>query len=325
MQGNAADRASDRSGKLPISSVITSGEWGKTALSTTVANYIASDSDTQSLFRNEFDRKPFRFQHTLHHFPIFSMDAMAELAVRLSSKHGRCYFDLGDAKAKDGWSAGATSVTAKDVLAGIANNRALVILKRVHLEPEYKPVLESFEAELSEMFGINIGSRYRDGLMTLLVASPGRVTPYHVDGEANLLMQIQGTKSVYIFDGNNREILPTHELEGFWAGDINATRYKEDMQDRAWEYQIGPGDGVTNPVTFPHWVKTGSEVSIALSVNFKRVTDDVADAYKVNKQLRKLGLNPTQPGRAKTIDHLKGMAYRTAKLARRSLKAKSKS
>ena len=248
---------------------------------------------------------------------------MSELAVRLSAKHGRCYFDLGDTKAKDGWSPGSPDVTAKDVLAGIANNRALVILKRVHLEPEYKQVLDAFEVELSEMFGFNIGTRYRDGLMTLLVASPGRITPYHIDGEANLLMQIQGTKSVYIFDGDNREILPSSELEGFWAGDINATRYKEHLQDRAWEYVIGPGDGVTNPVTFPHWVQNGTDVSIALSVNFKRITDDVADAYKVNKQLRKMGLNPTQPGRAKTIDHLKGMAYRTAKLARRTLKTKS--
>lgn len=135
-------------------------------------------------------------------------------------------------------------------------------------------------------------------------------------------MQMQGSKSVYIFDGDNREVLPTHELEGFWSGDIKAPRFKEHLQSQAWEYVISPGDGVTNPVIYPHWVRNGTDVSISLSVNFKRVIDNVADSYKVNSQLRKLGWRPTEPGRVKVIDQTKGMIYRTAKRVKKQLSAK---
>ena len=74
--------------------------------------------------------------------------------------------------------------------------------------------------------------------MTVLITSPGRVTPYHLDGEANLLMQIRGSKSVHIFDGNDRDVVPGDELERFWSGDIKAPFYKKHLQDRASTFGI---------------------------------------------------------------------------------------
>jgi hypothetical protein len=250
------------------------------------------------------------------------MDAVMDLARRLAPKPGRWYFEQGEADPKAGWTAGNVNLPITEVLAGVADNRSLVMFKRVQLETDYKQILDAIQEELSDIFGFDMTKRYRDGLMTVLVASPGRVTPYHIDGEANLLMQMQGSKSVYIFDGDNREVLSTRELEGFWSGDIKAATLKEHLQNQAWEYIISPGDGVTNPVIFPHWVRNGADVSISLSMNFKRVVDNVADSYKVNSQLRKLGWRPMEPGRVRAIDQTKGMIYRTAKRLKKQLAAK---
>jgi hypothetical protein len=285
-------------------------------------NYLASDASTRQLFLSDFDRRPFAFSHTLHTSELFTFDAISDLATRIAAKQNRWYVEQGDTKAKNGWNPGLASRSLTESLAGIAQNRSLVMLKRIQEEPEYKNLLDTLEEELSDLSGIDIGSHYSDGLMTLLVTSPGRVTPYHLDGEANLLMQIRGTKSVYIFDGNNPEILSCQELEGFWSGNIKAPVYKEHLQDQSWKYELYPGAGVTNPVIFPHWVQNGPEISISISVNFKRVRDDSADAYRINKQLRKFGLHPLPPGSVKMVDHTKGMVYRTAKRFKRYMAAK---
>jgi hypothetical protein len=291
-------------------------------MDTALLPYIDCAADSSLLFRNEFDRTPFAFTHTLQDSPYFTMPAIRDLVARLAPRPGRWYIEHGDTTPEVGWSGGEPGAQLMETLDGIADNRSLIILKRVQLEPEYNEILGQLQDELSEMLGFDLMTRYRDGLMTVLVASPGRVTPYHLDGEANLLMQISGSKSVYIFDGNNREVLPWQELEGFWSGDIKAPRYREQLQDGAWEFVIEPGMGVTNPVIFPHWVRNGDRVSISLSVNFKRITDDLADAHKVNRKLRSLGLHPAEPGSHKTVDHLKAMAYRTAWRAKRYLNSK---
>jgi hypothetical protein len=291
----------------------------KTAMQTKPFQYLPGDAAAAQVFCSGFDRGPFLFMHQLDRSPCFSYDALLKLAERVSPKQNRWYYDEGDTRPEKGWSVRNNSRTLVESLLGIADNRALIMLKRVHEEPEYQEILQALEAELSRLASIDMASRYRDGLMTILISSPGRVTPYHMDGEANLLMQIRGTKSVYIFDGNNREVLSSQELEKFWSGDIHAPVYREHLQDRAWRFELAPGLGVSNPVIFPHWVQNGPEVSISLSVNFKRRVDNEADAHRVNRQLRKLGLHPKEPGRARFVDHTKGVVYRTARRVKKGL------
>jgi hypothetical protein len=291
----------------------------KMAMQMNTFRYLPGDAASEQLFCSGFDRDPFGFAHQLHRSPSFSYDALLDLAERVSHKSNRWYFDEGDTRPEKGWTVRNTSRTLVESLKGIADNHALIMLKRVQEEPEYQDILRVLEAELSRLTGIDMASRYRDGLMTILISSPKRVTPYHIDGEANLLMQMSGTKSVYIFDGNNREVLPSSELEKFWSGDIHAPVYREHLQDRAWRFELAPGLGVSNPVIFPHWVQNGPEVSVSLSVNFKRCVDNAADAYRVNRQLRKIGLHPTEPGTAKFVDHTKGVVYRAARRVKRGL------
>jgi hypothetical protein len=295
----------------------------KAVMQSTASSYLLVDTPSEQAFRTAFDEAPFAFAHALHLTGYFTLDALLRLASRVSQKANRWYIEEGDTAPKNGWGARSSDSTLIQSLEGIATNRSLVMLKRVHEDPEYQEILTTLEQELSRLTGTDMAARYRDGLMTVLITSPHRVTPYHIDGETNLLMQMMGTKSVYIFDGNDREILPAKELEGFWSGDIKAPVYKEHLQDRASRFELAPGNGVTNPVTFPHWVQNGPEVSISLSVNFKRILDNAADAYRINKQLRRLGVQPTDPGKLAIVDQTKGAVYRTARRLKHRLAARS--
>ena len=286
--------------------------------------YLVSNTATKQLFQTSFDRRPFAFTHQIHLSEHFTHSALLKLADRVSNKPNRWYVEEGDTSPEKGWSPGPGGRTLVQCLEEIASNNSLVMLKRVNEEPEYKEILNSLEEELSGLTGIGIRSRYRDPVMTILITSPLRITPYHIDGEANLLMQARGTKSVYIFDGKDREVLPDAELEGFWSGDIRAPKYKKHLQSRAWRFDLSPGDGVLNPVIFPHWVQNGPEISISLSTNFKRVSDDTADTYRVNGRLRRFGLHPSVPGASPSVDHLKGSVFRTARTVKRAIDHLSK-
>jgi hypothetical protein len=292
-------------------------------MSTMQATYLFNEQASEQNFHANFDQSAFAFRHQLHTTGLFSFEAMLALADRVSSKSNRWYFEEGHTEPGKGWSARTNSQSLLECLQGIGDKHALVMLKRVHEEPEYNEILRALERELTRLTGIDMPARYRDGLMTIILTSPNRVTPYHIDGEANLLMQMSGSKSVYIFDGSDREILPVKELEGFWSGDIQAPQYRDHLQDRARRFELLPGIGVHNPVTFPHWVQNGPDVSISLSVNFKRRIDDAADAHRINRQLRKLGLYPVEPGKAKIVDHTKGVVYRAARQVKKRLANRS--
>lgn len=207
-------------------------------------NYLVDTEGCRLSFRRDFDRMPFAFAHRLHTSDQFSLDALRDLAIRIGPKHNRWYVEEGDTQAKNGWGTPFTAQPLQESIANIGHQRSFVMLKRVQEDPEYEPILGALQAELSELLGIRVGSRYRDGLMTVLITSPGRVTPYHLDGEANLLMQIRGSKSVHIFDGNDRDVVPGDELERFWSGDIKAPFYKKHLQDRASTFELVPGAGL---------------------------------------------------------------------------------
>src|SRR5215469_12245350 len=104
-----------------------------------------------------------------------------------------------------------------------------------------------------------------------MLASPGRVTPYHIDDSENLLLQVHGSKKFFVFDGTDPEIISARELELYWGGhNSDVARYSKEVQDKAIEYKLGPGLGVHVPLTFPHWAQNGDDISVAVSINFQQ-------------------------------------------------------
>jgi hypothetical protein len=149
------------------------------------------------------------------------------------------------------------------------------------------------------------------------VTSPKRVTPYHIDRECNFLLQISGTKTIYVFNRDDKDILPDEEIERFWAVDNNAPVFKPEYQDRAASYKMMPGSGVHIPVNFPHWVQNDDNISVSLSVNFQFLDSMRANLYRSNYYLRKFGISPSRPGLHNTRDAAKSFAMTCALAARR--------
>ncbi|TCG05386.1 transcriptional regulator, partial [Paraburkholderia steynii] len=62
-------------------------------------------------------------------------------------------------------------------------------------------------------------------------------------------------------------------------------------------------------------------ISVTLSVNFQFIDSIRKDVYRANYYLRKLGINPTPPGRSAVRDRAKAMAFSTAYTAQQAIKS----
>ena len=268
------------------------------------------DAENGKLFAENFDHHPFLFRHALDTMEIFQMPALLKLAERCMQKRQfKSHYETGEPVVDGFFGNKPTDMTLVQALERIGEDKNWIILKRIHEEPEYRAALEVFISELSELSGIDLRRKYHDPILTIFITSPNRITPYHLDGEANFLAQVQGKKSVFLYDANDPHILTIEEKEKYWTGKLQAPRWHEELADGQWRYDVAPGLGVFNPATFPHWVKNTDNVSVSVSINFKRVRNDTIGAYRANYYARKMGLHPSVPGRSPAIDRMKNLTF----------------
>jgi hypothetical protein len=68
------------------------------------------------------------------------------------------------------------------------------------------------------------------------------------------------------------------------------------------------------PVTYPHWVKNGDEVSVSFSITFRTPDLDKRRAlYQINDWLRRKGLQPKPVAKSRMRDEVLFNAFRIAR------------
>ena len=295
----------------------------------TVAKPLFEDTpEDRALFAANFDQTPFQFRHNLHRHPAFQLNALLEAAERLSaSKNNKSHYESGEPDRNAWFGARPEGTTLVQALASIHSGKNWVILKRIHEDAVYHNVLLEIIPELSQLAGVDVPKVYYDPTMTIFVTSPGRITPYHMDGETNFLAQIHGEKLAYIYNGNDRSVLSQRDMEKYWTGALPKIDYPENLPHGHWQYTLAPGNGVFNPACFPHWLQNGEGVSVSVSINFKRRHNASIGAHRMNRYLRKAGISPTAPGQSPSLDRAKeatfGRLYATAETLRNKLKNKA--
>ena len=276
----------------------------------------------RDMFRAEFNRKSFEVSHNLATHPLLQLPQLMELAERtLKMRPGALHYDVGKVDVGQRWDEIPKSTfTAEQALRSVESCGAWFVFSSAQRDPKYRVFLDRGLADLKALIGRQIESQIMAEDIIIFVTSPRRVTTYHIDRECNFLLQIQGTKTLHVFDREDREVLPEEEIERFWAVDFNAAVYKPQLQHRAQSYELTPGTGVHIPVNCPHWVENHDNVSVSLSVNLQFKDPLRANVYRANFLLRKLGMNPTPPGQFPVVDAMKSYAVVPAVWARKAAK-----
>ena len=263
-------------------------------------------------FKAAFSRGSTLVHHSFVDHPLFTIEAMAALADELpSASVGRQRADL---EAFEGGrfedlGGGPPSETIRD----IENNRCRVVLRDIQQVPRYARLIDDCLDQVEILLaGEEGGMRKRAGY--LFISPSQAVTPVHFDAEHSFLLQIRGTKHVSV-SALNDEAVQRRELDRYYDKEpLDTAAIIADSST----LRMGPGEGVYIPSFLPHWVETEAGLSVSFSIPFYTAMTERAEFVNlVNKQLRRAHMSPRPPGRSRSIDYAKSVAYRSGAMVRR--------
>lgn len=261
------------------------------------------------IFAAYFDRKPFHLRHSLADHPLFSLPSLMRLARALPDEYVE--YNAGSlpvgVRPED---TPRTGLSPEETVRRIAECGSWMVLKNVQQQARYGELLDRCLDEVSAKAGGAVPRMFRrEGFIFL--SSPGAVTPFHLDPEHNFLLQIRGSKTVSMWDRDDRLVLPEAELEKFYSAFVHRNLpWRDVYQTTAWTVPLRAGQGLHFPVAVPHWVKNGPEVSVSFSITFRSPSSHGRElVYRANARLRKLGVSPRPPGGLVLLDATKRAAF----------------
>jgi hypothetical protein len=276
--------------------------------------------DVVTRFRAGYPDRPVALAHRLVGHPLFGLEEIAALAQRMRAKDVEYNFaNLPIGIPQEDLPKNGLSI--EETIRSIEENGSWMVLKLIQQDATYRALLHEVLAELKPSIEAVTGPMLQlEGF--IFVSSPNAVTPLHFDPEYNILNQIRGSKIMHVFPPEDEEMAPPTFHEEYHAGGPRNLTWKEEFAERGTAFPLAPGDSVYVPVTSPHWVQNGPEVSISFSITWRsKWSLHEADARAFNKRLRTLGITPANPRRFPEGNLLKSVAHRALRKAERALRA----
>jgi hypothetical protein len=264
-------------------------------------------------FEAHFGQSPFAVRHNLVDHELLTVERVAQLADFLPDSHVEHNLGNVDKLVPTG-EAPRLDATPGEIARGIETNGCWMVLKNIEQDPAYKRLLDDALDEVNAWADREGGMTLREGFIFL--TAPNSMTPAHVDPEHNFLLQIRSSKVMHTGDFPDAQTRAA-TLEAFHSG---AHRNIDWEPINHKPFPLEPGDGVYMPVAKPHWVTSGPNVSVSLSITFRTpATERAARLWATNKRLRALKVDPREPGVSERADRVKDSAVRAiAKLKRAS-------
>lgn len=263
---------------------------------------ISVDADT---FEAYFDRRPFYVEARISDDPAFSLDHLVEVSKRLPPE---CVeYNVGNVPIHLRPELTPRSgLSASETIRRIEECGSWLVLKEVERVPAFAELMNDLLDVVEPHARRLVGRTFRRHAF-VFVSSPNAVTPFHMDPEHNFLLQVRGQKTVHMWDPEDRRVISEADLERFHAHFTHRNLpYREDFETTAYRLKLLPDQGLHFPVTAPHWVQNGPEVSISLSVTFRSEASARRERlHRMNARLRALGTTPTPVGKNVLADSAK--------------------
>lgn len=267
-----------------------------------------------------YNRKPFLLEHGLAEHPGFSLAQLFALCRRMPSQNilYRTGNIPGDADFGSSYDRYKQGLTLDETLNHFEEKQAYICINNPECDAEFRPVIEGLLAEIAAQVH-PLDPRMSWYSTYIFISTHDSITPYHMDREMNFLLQIQGSKTVYLWDQSDGEIMSSEQKDLLLAHVGNRPGYKPSFESKAMSFELRPGLGVHHPFIAPHRVHTGPKLSISLAMSFRtRRSDMWTDAHRFNARVRRLGLHPGPVGRSALVDQAKcGVARMGQRVHRR--------
>lgn len=265
--------------------------------------------DARTAFAAAYPDRATKLGHGLSGHALLTLEALAGLAERMPAD--RVEYNLGKlplgVRPEDTPSNG---LTLGETIRTIESNGSWAVLKNVERDADYGALLDRALAELAPIVERETGPMlHREAFIFL--SSPGSVTPFHMDPEHNILLQIRGEKTMTVFPAGDEELVPAVQSEAFHAGGHRNLDWRDAFRDRGMAVTLLPGDAIHVPVKAPHFVENGPAVSVSLSVTW-RSDRSVAEGelHSLNGLLRRRRLPVGRIGARPEAQGMRRIAYR---------------
>jgi hypothetical protein len=252
---------------------------------------------------------PWRIMAVRHHLsdhPLLQPDALLALGERLEAR-GSIRSHASGAKPGTPFNSAPdlfpNPKSAADTLRAVADAKAWTSLLNVQIDPTYRELVgEVLESVRPRVEAVDPGMCHRGGWV--FVTSPNTVTPFHFDKEHNFILQIHGTKRVYVWDHRDNVVASEHSRDLFHlSNERYLLHWREEFRERARVFELQPGQGAYMPSTSPHMVENGSEPSVTASFTYYTdATRRDALLHKSHALMRRMKITPPPVAPASAFD-----------------------
>ena len=269
----------------------------------------AFEAASLNQFRHLYPERAGKLAHEVSAHPMLELEALARLASVIDPAHVE--YNSGNLPVGvDPAAVPGNGLSIDQTIRSIEENNSWMVLKWIENDPGYRALLQDVLAPLRALVEPVTGP-----MLTLqgfiFVSSPEAVTPYHMDPEHNILLQIRGQKTMTVFPSVDDELLSDVDHERYHMGGHRNLVWRDEFARKGTSFDLSPGEAVYVPVKSPHWVKVGPELSISMSVTWRSDWSyREADARGFNHVARRLGLTPAAPGRYPHQNYAKAYAFR---------------
>ncbi|MGF7161917.1 hypothetical protein FHS85_003560 [Rhodoligotrophos appendicifer] len=273
---------------------------------------------TPAQAREQLLREPFKIRHSMARHPLFRLERLVRLAQ--SMDRDRIEYNAGsvgiDQRPED---TPSIDLPAAEVIASIESANAWLVIKNVETDPDYRRLLQGSIEDIRRSTGA-AAEEMSDVRGFIFIASAHSTTPFHIDGEDNILVHIRGQKRVHVFDNEDRSLVGEAAMEMSPDKHRNQS-YRPEFEARAREFELEPGDGVHIPYLWPHWVATGPSHAVSMAITWKSPRVIRLNKIRtVNGLLRRVGLAQQPPGQKPALDAIKVGAFTCGRMALQPLR-----
>lgn len=264
--------------------------------------------EDRATFAANYPEVPHKLHHRLGRHPLLELDALADLAEALpaaSIEYNKSDLPIGITEKP-----GASGLSVGDTIRRIEQTGSWAALKNIEQVPAYAALLADLLAELRPEIEARTG-RMMKTQGFVFITSPNGVTPYHFDPEHNILLQVRGSKVMTQFPAGDPAYAPDEVHETYHTGGGRELIWRDELEAGGTKFPLAPGEALFVPVMAPHYVVTGPDSSVSLSITWRSEWSFAeADARAFNAVLRRIGIRPASTGRWPHGNQAKAMGWR---------------
>ena len=200
----------------------------------------------------------------------------------------------------------SAGMSAAETIERLGEVNSWMTLRNVESDPDYQALMNALLDHVERPVGAQTGRMLRrEGF--IFISSAGAVTPFHIDEEHNILIQVEGEKEFTIYSQHDRELASQIDLERFHSGAHRNLQLDPALADRGTTVKMTPGTALYVPPLAPHWVRvTGDTPSLSLSITWRsNASKRMCYLHQINHQLREAGGSPRFPGESPMADQMK--------------------